>query len=111
MHTWDKNDKACSSIYEILYSLDEQRMDFEHCGALKMFQLRFSNPAESGDSIDVSASALASRIDDRLIKKYGAKYKPDSQSHAVSDILTVLLDKNKTVNDLGETNDKNYLFA
>jgi hypothetical protein len=75
-----------------------------------MSDLLFYNPTSSQDYLKIEATLIANKIDQQFTIG-GAKLENSiSRNSALMDMITTLLDKNKTILDLAEVNDKNYYF-
>ena len=110
---WTPNNRAATTTWLTLLALSEIPRDlvFKEAGSRKMKDLTFFASGASIDSRRIAASALAIQMDSMFRDIRGAQYeKGKSFGTAVSAIVEVLLDPDKTLAELAETNDDQYLF-
>lgn len=111
MGIWNKNNRACTTLWSTLYTMQQLKSKFTDSGALAMVDLTFYNPLSSGDLIKQEATILADQLDNVLRHARGAKYENGfDRSKAKTTLITVLVDSEKQVSDLAETIDEAYLF-
>lgn len=111
MCTWNKNNRACTTTWTTLRVLDQNMKIFNDSGTVKMSNLTFWNPTASADMRKFQATALANQMDNvfRLIRR--AKYENDvTKEKAVTDITNTLINEDKTICNLAEVIDVDYLF-
>jgi hypothetical protein len=111
MADWNKNNRACKTTWFTLYVLNQLEEAFPAAGAIKMNELTFFTQTGDAQLRKVMARSLAIAMDNNFRLIRGAKFeegvKPES---ALQDMVDILVDEKKTVADLAEVNDKNYLF-
>ncbi len=113
MANWNPNNRASTTTWLTLRTLGQIPRDevFKAAGSRKMNQLTYWAQSASGDIRKVQAAALAIQIDNVFRDIRGAQYEQGiTNQTAVDNINETLLDKNKTIADLAEINDRNYLF-
>ncbi len=111
MFTWSKKNRACKTTWTTLTVLDQIKEVFNDSGNKRMDDLTFWNHAASSDARKIIASTLSIQIDNIFTLVRGATYKEGiTKEMAVADIFAILQKDDKTLTDLAEANDKNYLF-
>jgi purine-cytosine permease-like protein len=111
MFTWSKNNRACTTTWSTLVVLDQIKDVFNDSGTLKICDFTFWNRAASSNMKRLMASTLAIQMDNVFTMIRGAKYEDGiTKDKAISDIVDILVNGDKTVLDLAEVNDNNYLF-
>ena len=110
MSKWSKNKFAHVDTWFSLFRLKQLHAAFDVAGDIKMSSLTFYNPVSSPDHLKIEATLLADTID-RVFTSWGAKLENSiSRNQALEEMVKTFLDKDKTLLDLAEVNDKNYLF-
>lgn len=108
---WNNNNRAHTTTWMTLRLLHQGIGVFPGAGATGMKSLFFWNSAASAKMRGVQARSLAAQMDNIFRSIYGASYEAGKDSAtAVADMVSVLLDGNKTVLELADTNDSNYQF-
>ncbi len=111
MANWTVEKPAHVDTWFSLFRLGQIRKQFSASGKIKMSELTFFNPLSSADSLKVEATLIADTID-RVFTSWGAKLENDiTRNAALKDMIQILLDKEKSLLDLAEKNDKNYFFT
>ena len=111
MFTWSKDNRACDTTWSTLSVLKQSAEDFAGSGTVKVQELAFWNKAASSDTRKIDAHTLAIQMDNAFTKIRGAKYEANiTKEKAINDMLVILTNGDKTVADLAEINDSNYLF-
>ena len=94
----------------VLDQIDEDQ-SFMSTGKLKIGELRFFPHDGSQDIIVVRAKSLSSQMDKYFRMVRGAVYESNvTQPQAINALVEVLIDKEKTVAELADKADDQYLF-
>jgi len=110
MANWNSDNPSHVDTWFSLFRLKQTRKPFDAAGSLKMSDLLFFNPTSSEDYLKIEATLIANKIDQQFTIG-GAKLESNiSKNVAILDMITTLLDMDKTILDLAEVNDKNYCF-
>jgi hypothetical protein len=108
---WNTNSLACVHTWAFLRGLGEFDNVFSTAGDLEMDELAYWSDVATPALQNVSARALAARLDRIFVKALLAKYEQGSSRTSALDALTTVLAKGKSsVQDLAETVDANYNF-
>ena len=111
MAEWSKNNRACTTLWTTLFRMNQLFTAFIDSGELKMNDLTFFNEATSDELRAEEAMILADQLDNIFIIGRGAEYEADiDQTTALTAIVAVLTDEDKTVEELASVVDDNYLF-
>ncbi|HBF38907.1 MAG TPA: hypothetical protein DDW50_16500 [Firmicutes bacterium] len=111
MIPWSKNNRACTTTWSTLLILDQISAPFVDSSVIKMQEFTFWNHASSSDMRRILATTLAIQMDNIFIMIRGAQYETGITKETVtSGIAGLLTDGDKTVNDLADLNDSNYVF-
>ena len=111
MSNWSKNNRAHTQTWFALRVLDQKKKTFKTSEKVKMKSLAFWNPTASQQARAVAAKTLAIQMDNIFRMTFAAKSEPGvTKAKAVSAMAAVLKTADKTMCDLGVTNDKNYAF-
>lgn len=106
---WTNTRPTCVMTWSTLALLGEHSKAFPNAQNLKMKSLLFW--AGSQAARQARARALAVQVDATLRELFGSKYETgSSKSKAIIAMTAVLLDAEKTVEDLADSNDQHYLF-
>lgn len=110
MDNW-KNNLSYGYTWLTLLRLKQLDVVFDDSKDVKMSSLRFYNPTISVDALRLDALNLAITMDSTFRIGMGAKLEAGaSQDHAISSMVEILIDANKTVENLAIKNDENYRF-
>lgn len=110
MADWTIDKPSHVDTWFSLFRLGQIRKPFNESAEVKMKELTFYNPTASKDLLKVDATLIAVTID-RVFTGWGAKLENSkSRNTAVLAMIEILMDKDKTILDLAEENDKNYFF-
>ena len=108
---WSKNNRACTTLWVTLYSMQQLQSSFDDSRTLTMNELTFFNALSSSEQRAHDVAMLADQLDNVFINGRGAKYEPGTDhSSAVSGLIGVLSEAAKTVEDLASTADSLYQF-
>jgi hypothetical protein len=111
MFTWSSDNRACKTTWSTLFELDQLKAIFKDAGSMKMSELTYWNNTDSDNMRLTKVNEIAIEMDNIFIKERGAKYeKNKSKDTALEDIKNIMTNSDKTVQDLAEVNDNNYLF-
>lgn len=111
MFTWSKNNRACTTTWSTLLILDQIKEVFKDSGTIKIQDFSFWSKTASSDMRKLMANTLAIQMDNIFSMILGAKHEEGkTKDTAVADIVSILTNGDKTVLELAEVNDKNYLF-
>jgi len=111
MFEWSKNNRACTTTWSTLFVLDQNKSTFDKSATKKMSELLFWAQSASSDARSIQAKGIAIEIDNIFTLVRGATYEKDkTKEMAIDSIAAILIVESKTIKDLAEENDKNYLF-
>ena len=111
MATWSRNNRACTTVWITLFSMQQLTTNFDDSGALTMKDLTFYNALSSSDQRSHDIAMMADQLDNIFINGRGAKYEAGvTHSSAVSGLMGVLTEAANTVADLASTADGLYQF-
>lgn len=109
MAIWTKNNRACTSLWTTLFSMQQLRTNFDDSGELKMNDLTFYNSLGSTELRQQQAMIVADQLDNVFRIGRGAKYELGAgRTSSISAMVSILTDENKLVADLAEVVDSNY---
>lgn len=111
VNSWNRNNRACTTTWTTLRVLDQIDEVFKDSGDVRMSELTFWNQAASADMRKLQATTIANQMDNifRLIRR--ATYEEGvTREKAVSDMVNIMANEDKTVSDLSEVIDTDYLF-
>ncbi len=113
MANWSSNNRACTTTWTTLRILNQisPEKTFGETGSVKMEELTFWNPLSSAEIREIQAKTLAIMMDNifRMVRR--AEYEKEADHQKATDaIVNTMVDADKTIADLAEINDKNYLF-
>ena len=112
MEKWKKENSAARTTWLALWDLRQIPIDllFEEAGAFKMDQLTFWAKSASTEMRQLQVRSIALAIDNNF-RGRGAKFEQGVDSgKAIKDIESILFNEKKTIANLAENCDKNYLF-
>ncbi|MBR8534674.1 hypothetical protein KDU71_03815 [Carboxylicivirga sediminis] len=110
MANW-KNNLSYGYTWLTLLRLKQIDVVFNDSKDIKMSELSFYNPTISKESLQAEAINLANTIDSAFIVGMGAKLENNiTQEKAINSMVEILIDETKTIEDLANKNDENYLF-
>lgn len=110
MTKWTSEKPSHVDTWFSLFRLRQTRKHFAEAGDSKMSDLLFYNPTSSNEYLKIEATLIANTID-KQFTSWGASLENNvSRNAAIFEMITVLLDKDKTILELAEVNDKNYFF-
>ncbi|MCF2518544.1 hypothetical protein [Dyadobacter sp. CY351] len=108
---WTDEKMAHVDTWFTLFRTNQILAPFPDAGKIKMSELTFYNPAASRDHLKIEATLIANTVD-QLFSAFGVKLENNiSRNGALSAMIEVLMDDSKTIEDLAEANDTNYLFV
>jgi hypothetical protein len=111
MAEWSKNSRACTTLWSTLYILKQLTTSFVESGNLTVANLAFYNPLSSAQQRRQEATILADQLDNIFRKVRGAKYEAKiTRTDAISSLVEILTNKEKTVKDLATSVDAAYAF-
>ena len=113
MSSWTVNNRSATTTWLTLKLLAQipKNETFKKAGSRRMDELLFWNKSSSKKIREIQADSLAIMIDNIFCNQRGAKYeKGITGAQAIDDIKLTMLNKDNTIADLAEVNDKNYLF-
>jgi len=111
MTEWKKERVNCMVTWLTLVDLDQTKKGFTNTGPTKMSSLTFYNPSDSAVVRKGKARTIAVQCDNLFTRYWGAKYEDGvTRAKAINAAVRVLTDKDKTVADLAEVNNANYLY-
>jgi hypothetical protein len=110
---WSNNNAACVTTWSVLRLLEEIPVNktFVKCGAMNVSQMRFFGAGGSPQMLAFQARSLAATMDSifRNIRK-AVFEKGVTQAAARQAIAAVLVDGTKSMPELAEVIDANYIF-
>jgi len=111
MAQWSRNNRACTTLWTTLYTMQQLTTNFEDSGALTMNDLTFFNALSGPDLRNQESKIIADQLDNVFRIGRGAKYEQGiDRSKAISNMIEILCDEEKQVNELAFTVDEAYLF-
>ena len=110
MGNWENN-LSYGYTWLVLLNLKQINAVYHDSQDIKMSGLAFYNPAISSDLLRIEATNLAIAIDSTFTTGMGAKFETGiSQNQAINSMVAILINADKTVEDLAAMNDASYLF-
>ena len=110
MAEWSRNNLACVNVWSTLYIMKQHQEVFRNAGNREMQDLLFYNTAASDEELKFEAEGIADFLDQAFIKTADAKYDNCDRNRALKDMVSILVDKNKTMAELAEQVDIDYEF-
>lgn len=111
MAEWNPNNLACQCTWAELFVLRQSRKSFSNSGNVKMQDMLFFNPAAGSSTLENEAKMLADELDNIFRKVDGARFEDGvTRAKALADTVAILKQANKTMTELAEVIDINYLF-
>jgi hypothetical protein len=111
MADWDKGKVHCLVTWMTMVDLGQTKKGFDGAGPTKMTSLAFWTPNDSASLRKAKARTIAIQADNLFRRYWGAKYEQGkSRTTAINAAVRTLTDKDKTLADLSEVNDENYLY-
>lgn len=111
MADWSSNNRACTTLWSTLFSMQQLSTNFDDSGDLSMSDLTFFNTLGSSELRKQQANILADQLDHIFRIGRGAKYEDNiDRTKAISSIVKILTDGKKLVKDLSKTVDDSYKF-
>ena len=111
MSIWTKNNRACTTLWSTLFTMDQLGVNFNESGRINIRDLTFFNNLAGGDLRTLEIEMIADQLDNVFRNARGAKYENGvDRAKAFADLINVLSDPEKTVEDLAETVDALYFF-
>jgi hypothetical protein len=111
MSTWDNNNTACNTLWITLHDINQLTTNFASSGDLTMSELTFYNPLSSTEQRKQSATMIVSQLDNAFIDTYMSEYEEGvTTTSAINGLVSILMDGEKQVKDLGATCDELYKF-
>lgn len=108
---WSTNNRACTTVWTTLFSMQQLSTSFADSGTLTMNELVFFNELSSSDQRAHDIAMLADQLDNVFINGRGAKYESGvTHSSAVSGLVGILSEATNTVEQLASTADSLYQF-
>ena len=108
---WSTNNRACTTVWTTLFSMQQLSTNFADSGTLTMNQLTFFNELSSSDQRSHDIAMLADHLDNVFVNGRGAKYESGvTHSSAVSGLVGILSEAATTVEQLASTADSLYQF-
>lgn len=110
MADWSKNNRACKSLWTALSSMKQLSADFDESGKLLIKDLMFYNNIVSAEHRKQQAALIADQLDN-VFHGRGATYENNvDRTSAMQNMVAILTDESKYVNDLASTIDNCYKF-
>lgn len=111
MAEWNRNNMACQCVWAELFVLKQSRKAFADSGDIKMKDMLFYNPAAGSATLENEAKMLADELDNIFRKVDGAKFEEGvTRTQAQANMVAVLKQADKTIAELAEIIDADYLF-
>jgi hypothetical protein len=111
MAEWNPNNLACQCTWADLFVLKQSRKPFRDSGDIEMQDFLFYNPAAGNGTLENEAKMLADELDIIFRKIDGAKYESGvTKAKAQADMVAILKQATKTMAELAEVIDEDYLF-
>jgi hypothetical protein len=110
MENW-KNNLSYGYTWLVLLRLKQINVVFNNAKDMKMSELAFYNPTVSDYLLRAEALNLANTIHSAFEIGMGAKLEKNiSQDLAINSMVEILINADKTIEDLAVKNDENYCF-
>ncbi len=111
MANWNKNNRACTTTWTTLRVLDQNNKVFKESGNVKMASLTFWNTTASDDMRKLQANTIAKQMDNIFLQIRRAKYEEGvTKEKSVNDMVAALTTEEKTISELAEIIDADYIF-
>jgi hypothetical protein len=111
MSEWNGNNRACETTWTTLRVLDQNLRPFKDSGTIKMAELKFWTQGASSEMHKIQADTLGNQIDNVFRDIRGAVYEPGvTRETAISGLVGILTDQDKTIADLASKADDLYRF-
>lgn len=111
MSIWNRNNRACTVTWITLRVLDQNNKVFRESGVVRMPELTFWNQAASSEMRKLQATVISNQMDNFFRQIHRAVYEEGvAREKAVSGMVNILTDEEKTISDLAEAADANYQF-
>ena len=111
MEDWNKNNRACTTLWITLYNMQQLFTSFDESGGLKMTELTFFNSLGSSELRKQQATIIADQLDNIFRIGRGAKYESNvDRTKAISSMVSILTDESKQIKDLASNVDDSYKF-
>jgi len=111
MAIWNPSKRACTTVWSTLRVLDQNDGPFSMSGDIKVSELTYWSAGSTVKMRQLQANSLANQMDNIFREIRGAKYEEGvSREKALQDIVSTLMDEEKTISDLAEVADANYIF-
>ena len=112
MAEWNNNNRACTVLWTSLYIMRQLTTNFSDSGALPMSELIFFSSVDSDDLRAQNAYMVADQLDSIFRRGgFGATFENGVDgSTAITGMVSILIDSEKTVADLAEAIDVFYAF-
>ena len=102
---------ACQCTWSDLFILRQSRKPFKDSGDIEMQDLLFYNPAAGNGTLENEAKMLADELDIIFRRIDGAEFEAGvTKTKAQADMVAILKKATKTMAELAEVIDSNYLF-
>lgn len=109
MANWSKNNRACTTLWTTLFSMQQLSTNFDDSGDLKMSDLTFYNTLGSSELRKQQAKIIADQLDNVFRIGRGAKYEDNiDRTKAMDGMVEILTDDSKQVKDLASNVDDSY---
>ncbi|MDR3667476.1 MAG: hypothetical protein P4L35_11595 [Ignavibacteriaceae bacterium] len=111
MAKWDLSSRACKTTWSTLMTLDQIDEVFINSGTIKMADFALWNPASSAAIRQVQASTIANQMDNIFRNIRHDTYQNGIDNNkAINDIVAILIVEDKTISDLAEVINSDYIF-
>jgi hypothetical protein len=111
MADWLKINRACTTLWTTLYNMKQLSANFDDSGKLQIKDLMFYNMLASAELRKQQATIIADQLDNVFRIGRGATYENNvDRTSAMQNMVGILIDESKTVNDLASTVDNCYEF-
>ena len=111
MANWTSNNLACVNTWSTLFIMKQHKKTFKKAGILTMKELLFFNPTLTKEELKFEAEGMADFLDIVFKNTCGAKYEENiNKAQAMSDMVDILLDAEKTMAELAQKVDDDYVF-
>lgn len=110
---WSSNNVACRTVGSALMVFEQisENQSFKSTGEIKIGDLPFYPHDGSMDIVETRAKSLAIQLDKSFRMMRGATYEENmTQVSAVNTLVEILKNKERTISDLADKADDQYLF-
>ncbi len=111
MAIWSTNNLACVNLWSTLFIMKQHQKTFKDAESIKMKDLLFFNPTLTSAELKFEAQGIADFLDNVFNNTYNSTYEVNiSKQQAISDMVDMLIQGDKTLPELAAEIDVDYNF-